>query len=91
MSLPAMSLELRFCASRKGGTGEGGRVSTLGPGNMAASGLSCRKPLVSPGWAVSLLLCTNGLGKQSSGHVGPPFLAVKLFSHSVGSTIGQEP
>jgi len=69
MSLRAMSLGLRFCASRKGGTGGGGRVSTLGPGNMAASGLSCRKPLVSTGWAISLLLCTNGLRKRSSGHV----------------------
>ena len=48
---------LRFCASRKGGTGGGGRVSTLGPGNMAASGLSCRKSLVSTGWAISPLLC----------------------------------
>jgi len=34
-------------------------------------------------WAVSLLLCKNGHRKQSSGHVGPPFLTVKLFSHSV--------
>ena len=54
MSFPAMSLGLRFCASRKGGTGGGGRVSTLGPGNMAASGLSCKKHLVSTGWATSL-------------------------------------
>ena len=45
VSLPTLSLGLRFCASRKGGTGGGGQVSTLGPGNMAASGLSCRKPL----------------------------------------------
>jgi len=61
MSLPAMSLRLRFCASRKGGTGGGGRVSTMGPGDMAASGHSCRKPLVGTGWAISLLLCTNEL------------------------------
>jgi len=37
MSLPAMSLGLRFCTSRKGGTGGDGQVLTLGPGNMAAS------------------------------------------------------
>ena len=61
MSLPAMSLGLRLCASRKGGTGGGGQDSTLGPGNMAASGLSCRKPLVSTGWAISFLFCMNGL------------------------------
>ena len=80
-----MSLGLRFYASRKGGTGGGGQVSTLTPGNMAASGLSCRKPLVGTGWAISLLLCMNSLRKQSSGHVGPPFLAVNLFSRSRGS------
>ena len=61
MSLPTMSLGLRFCASRKGGTEGGGRVSTLGPCNMAASGLSWRKPLISPGWAISLLLCKISL------------------------------
>ena len=67
------------------------RVSALSPGNMAACGLSCGKPLVGTGWAVALLLCTNGLRKQSSGHVGPPCLAGRLFSRSVGATIGQEP
>ena len=61
------------------------------PGNTAASRLSCRKPLVSTGWAVSLLLCMNWLRKLSSGRAGPPLLAVKLFSHSVGANIGQEP
>ena len=39
--------------------------------------LSCRKPLVSTGWVIFLILCTNGLRKRSSGHVGPPFLAVR--------------
>jgi len=29
--------------------------------------------------AISLLLCMNGLRRLSSGHIGPPFLAVKLF------------
>jgi len=64
MSLLALSLGLRFCASRKGGTGGGGRVSTMGPGDVAASGCSCRKPLVGTGWATSLLLCTNELRKE---------------------------
>ena len=64
MSLPAMSLGLRFCASRKGGTGGGGWVSALGQDNMAASGLGCRKALVGTGLAISLL-CTNGLRNQS--------------------------
>ena len=66
-----------------------GPSQSLGPGNMAASGLSCRKPLISPGWAISLL-CTNGLRKQFSGNVGPSFLAVRPFSRSSQATVGQE-
>ena len=42
---------------------------------MAASELSYREPLV---------------GKQSSVHIGPRFLAVKLISQSVVPTVGQE-
>ena len=57
---------------------------------MATSGLSCRRLLVGAGWAISLLLCMNGLRNQSSVYVGTPFLAVKLFSQSVGATIYQE-
>ena len=68
--------------SRTGGTGGGGQVVTLACNSMAASGLGYRKPLVGTGWATSL--------KESSGHVGPPFLAVKLFSRSVGVTIGHK-
>jgi len=79
MSLLAMSLGLRFCASRKGWTGGGGWVSTLDPANMAASGLSCRKPLVSSTeWAISLLLCTNGLRKW----FGYPWLSNKDTRHT---------
>ena len=29
---------------------------------------------------LSVLICMNGLRKQTPGHVGPPFIAVKLFS-----------
>ena len=42
-------LWLRVYTSRKGRAGESGRVSTLAWDSMAASGLSCRKPLVGPG------------------------------------------
>jgi len=68
-----------------GGTGAGGWVHPNGVNSMAASGLSCGKLLVGTGWAISLLLCMNGLRKWSSGRVEPPFLAVmvKLLSHSV--------
>ena len=56
MSLPAMSLGHRFCASRKGGTGGGGWVHPKGANSMVASGLSCRK----------------ALGRQWVGHFSPP-------------------
>ena len=79
-----MSLELRFCASRKGGTGGGGQVQQSA---KLASGFGCRKPLVGTGWAISRLLCTNGL-KDS--HVVLPFLAVKLLSWSVRVVIARE-
>ena len=52
-------------------------------GNMAGSELSCRKPGV--GHFSPLVR------KQSSDHVGPPFLALRLFSRSVGATNGKEP
>ena len=80
VTLPAMSLGLRLCASRKGRTGGGEWVSALSLGSMAASGLGLEKLLVGAGWAISLLLCTNRPRKQSSRLVGPPFLTVKLFS-----------
>ena len=89
--LPAMSLGDRLCASREGGTGGGGWVSALSLGSMAAFGLSLEKPLVGAGWAISLLLCTNGPRKQSSRLVGPPFLAVKRFSRSRRAMVGREP
>ena len=77
--LPAMSLGLRFCASRKGGTVGGGWVSALSLGSMAASGLGLEKLLVGAGWAISPTL-HKWPRKQSSRLVGPPFLTVKRFS-----------
>ena len=47
---------------------------------MPASGLSCRKALVSTGWSISLLLCMNGLRKQTSSLVGALSLTMSLFS-----------
>ena len=46
MSLPAMSLALRFRVSRKGGTRGGGWVHPKGAKSMAASGLVFRRDLV---------------------------------------------
>ena len=88
--LPAMSLGLRLCASREGGTGGGGWVSASSLGSMAASGLGLEKVLAGAGWAISLLLCTNGLRKQSSRLVGFPFLAVKRFSRSRQAMVSRE-
>jgi len=55
MSLLAMSLGLRFCMSRKGGTGGGGWVHPKGANNMAASRLVFRSDLVGTGRAISIL------------------------------------
>ena len=49
MSLPAMSLGLRFCASRKGGTVEGRRVSVVAEIAWLLLGLAIESPWSSPG------------------------------------------
>ena len=49
--------------------------------SVAVSGLSFRKALFGTGWAVSFLLCTIGLRKQSF-YLGPSFLALKVI-HSL--------
>ena len=54
---------------------------------MAASMLGCRKPLVGTGLAISLVLYMYELRNLASDHVGPPLLAVKLFSWPKAVTI----
>ena len=63
---------------RKGGTWGGGCVHQKGANGMTVSGLDLAKPLIGTGRAVFSLPLTNGLRKQSSHLVGPPFLAVKF-------------
>ena len=75
MSLLAMSLGLRFCVSRKGGTGGGWWVHPKGANSMAVSGLACRKALVGTGRAISVLFGITGLRNKPSYLVGPSFLA----------------
>ena len=72
-----MSLGLRFCASKKGGTGGGGWVPVHPKGvkSMTVSGLACRKALVGTGRAISVLFGINRLRNKPSYLVGPPFLA----------------
>jgi len=64
MSLPAMSLELKFCVSRKGGTGGGEWVHPKGANSMAASVLVFRSDLVGTGRAISILFGINGVRNQ---------------------------
>ena len=75
MSLPAMSLGLRFCVSRKGGTGGGGWVHPKGANSMAASGLVLRSDLVGTGRAISGI---NAVRNKRSHLVGPPFPEFKV-------------
>ena len=84
MSLPAMSLGLRFCVSRKGGTGGGGWVHPKGANSMAVSGLVLRSDLVSTGRAVSVLFGINGVRNKRSHLVGPPFPEFKARFSATG-------
>jgi len=56
--------------------------------NMVASGLGCRKALVGTGWAISLFFCMNGIRKEFSGLVGPPFLTMRAFNCCIQAVIG---
>ena len=56
----AIRFEDRFCASKKGGIGGGGRVSAQGVMHMAAALAGCRKALVSTGLSIYLFFDTNG-------------------------------
>ena len=68
MSLPAMSLGLRFCMSRKGGTGGGGWVHPKGANSMAVSGLVSRNNLVGTERAISVLFGVNNPTEQKLGY-----------------------
>ena len=60
LSVGAIRFEDRFCASKKGGIGGGGRVSARGAVHMAAALAGCRKALVGTGLGIYLLFDTNG-------------------------------
>jgi len=64
MSLPAMSLGLRFRVSIKGGTGGGGWLHLKGANSMATSGLVFRSDLVGTGRATFILFGINGVRNQ---------------------------
>jgi len=73
MSLPAMSLGLRFCVSRKDGTGGGGYMHLKGANSIAASGLVFRSDLVGTGRTISIFFGINGVRNKQSHLVGPLF------------------
>ena len=52
-------LKIGFAQAKKGGIGEGGRVSAQGAVHMAAALAGCRKALVGTGLSISLLFATN--------------------------------
>jgi len=91
ISLPAMSFGDRFCFSGKGEIGGGGWVHLKGADSMAISGLSFRNNLVGSGWATAVLLCMNGLRKQSSLPAWRPFPAGKPSIQSGQEVAGLVP
>jgi len=66
MSLPAMSLGVRFCLSRKGETGGGGWVHPNGANSMTVSELVFRSDLVGTERAISILFGINGVRNKQS-------------------------
>ena len=56
LSVGAIRFKDKFCASKKGGIGGGGRVSAWSAVHMAAALAGCRKALVGTGWIISLLV-----------------------------------
>ena len=85
MSLPAMSLGLRFCVNKKARTVGGGWVHPKGANSMAMSGLVFRSDLVGTGRATSILFGTNGVRNERSHLAGPPFPEFKArFSTTAG-------
>jgi len=78
MSLPAMSLKLRFCVSRKGRTWGGGWVHPKGANRMAVSGLVFEVTWLAPGGPFLPFLVQPYL-------VGPPFPEFKACFSATAS------
>ena len=60
----------------------GYEANPKGADSMAVSGLRFENALVGSEWVTAVLLCTNGLRKQSSCPAQHPFLMGKLSSRS---------
>ena len=59
-----------------------------GADSMAVSGLRFENALVGSEWAIAVLLCTNGLRKQSSYPARHPFPVGKHLSQSGRAVAG---
>ena len=70
------------------GTEGGGWVHLKGADSMAVSGLRFENALVGSEWATAVLLCTNGLRKQSSHPARRPFATGKHLSQSGRAVAG---
>ena len=78
-TMSLLVLGLRFCVSRKGGTGGGGWVNPKGVNSMATSGLVFRSDLVGTGRSISVLFAINGVRNKRSHLVGLHFQSSRVF------------
>ena len=62
LSVGAICFEDRFCTSKKGGIGGGGRVSAWGAVHIAAALAGCKKPWSALARPFLTLLAQTGLG-----------------------------
>ena len=90
LSVSAICFEDRFCASKKGGIGEGGQVYSRHAMHVGAAMAGCRTALVGTGWTISHLVSTNGHRNYSSPLLGAPFPDLQaVFSQAEHSLVGE--
>ena len=70
LSVGAIHFEDKFCASRKVGQGEAGGCTALDDSTWWLLQLAIEKCLVTTGWSIHLLSCTNERRKRSFHLVG---------------------
>ena len=70
LSVGAIHFEDKFCASRKVGQGEAGGCTALDDSTWWLLQLAIEECLVTTGWSILLLSCTNECRKRSFHLVG---------------------
>ena len=83
------TFQLLMCSALVERVGGGGRVSTLCPDSMAASGLAVESPWLALGGPLLLSFARIGLETVFCPCRASIFLPVKLFSWPVGTIIDQ--